>query len=460
MGGTTECNRVVLITIDSLRRDCLDEMPTLRSLASEGVHFPQAVAHSNWTPLSFPSILGPDPVFVRSNDHDLGTPTLAEHLSNHGVETVGLNAANGFLTEHWGYDRGFDQFESFLDTNGRVSQWLATHPTTHGWVQLFGSALRRPFAPSDDRHTVDTSNLLDLEDRLCEVLRPTRGEQFVWAHLMDTHTPYVPAPQYLSDDAKPSVASQLLQQANASLGNILGTADISLLRDRYHGAARQIDRSLARIVTVLRDRGLADETCLVVAGDHGEEFLEHGHTAHYPKLYTELLEVPLVVHPPGGGGSTVEAPVGLEVIPATIADLFGLDPSPFEGASVRRVLEGDDVQRDGPVVSVTVRGESVTTQPIPRSPTDGSLLLSARDERWTYIYHDGTGERELYDRTTDPGEQDPLPPDEIAPSTIDRLHDAVQTRLDRIHTPTDQRDDHGENPPTSVTERLEHLGYS
>lgn len=460
MGGTSECNRVILITIDSLRRDCLDEMPMLSSLAREGVHFQRAFAHSNWTPLSFPSILGPDPVFVRSMDHELGTPTLAEHLSNHGVDTVGLNAANGFLTQHWGYDRGFDQFESFLSTSGRVNQWLATHPTTHGWVQLFGNALRRPFASSDERHTVDTSNLLDLEDRMCEVLRAGEGQQFVWAHLMDTHTPYVPAPQYFAGDSETPVVSQLLQQANASLGNLLGTSDISLLRDRYHGAARQVDESIGRIVQVLQERELADETCVIVAGDHGEEFLEHGHTAHYPKLYAELVEVPLVVRPPGGGGGTVKTPVGIEVIPPTIADLFGLDPSPFEGRSVLPAVRDGVIQRDEPVVSVTVRGESVTTQPIPRSPSDGSLVLSARDDRWTYIYQKETEESELYDRNTDPGEQNPLSPDEVAPSTSDRLHDAVQTRLERIHDSTPDTESQRAGPPESVTDHLEHLGYS
>ncbi|WP_299267438.1 sulfatase-like hydrolase/transferase [Halorientalis sp.] len=460
MDGTRWCNRVILVTVDSLRRDCLETMPTLAELARTGTDFERAYAHSNWTPLSFPSILGPDPVFVGSTGHELGTPTLASHLSAHGVETVGLNAANGFLTEHWGYSRGFDRFDSFLNTTGRVNRWLATHPTANGWVQLLSSALRRPFVSSDDRHTVDTSKLLDIEDELCAVLRPTQERQFVWVHLMDTHTPYVPAPRYLTGDSETSAFSRLLQQANASLGNLLGTTDISLLRDRYHGAARQVDRSLARIVQTLQDRGLADETCLIVAGDHGEEFLEHGHTAHYPKLYAELLEVPLVVHRPGRDGETVEAPVGLEVVPATVAELFGLDSAPFEGRSVRGALDGRDIDQESPVVSVTVRGESVTTQPIPRSPTEGSLLLSARDERWTYVYHDETGEAELYDRDTDPDEQDPRSPDEAAPSTVGRLHDAVRSRRDRIRTATPQRNEHDATPPESVTDRLEHLGYS
>jgi uncharacterized sulfatase len=109
---------------------------------------------------------------------------------------------------------------------------------------------------------------------------------------------------------------------------------------------------------------------------------------------------------------------------------------------------------------VTVRGESVTTQPIPRSPSDGSLLLSARDERWTYIYQDETEESELYDRETDPGERNPLSPDQVAPATIDRLHDAVQTRLDRIHNSTPQNEGQHTGPPESVTDHLEHLGYS
>jgi arylsulfatase A-like enzyme len=88
MAGTSECDRVILITIDSLRRGCLDEMPTLDALATDGAEFRRTFAHSNWTPLSFPSILGPEPVFASSMGHELVSPTLAEHLSDQGIDTV------------------------------------------------------------------------------------------------------------------------------------------------------------------------------------------------------------------------------------------------------------------------------------------------------------------------------------------------------------------------------------
>jgi uncharacterized sulfatase len=197
-----------------------------------------------------------------------------------------------------------------------------------------------------------------------------------------------------------------------------------------------------------------------VAGDHGEEFLEHGHTAHYPKLYRELIEVPLVVSHPAMEPRTVDAPVGLEVIPPTVADLLGVETSPFEGQSVLPTLKGTTLTQDEPVISVTVRGDSVTSQPIPRSPTAGTLLLSARDRRWTYIYNEANEAEELYDRDSDPGEQEPFPLDEIPSATLDRLKRSVQARLDRIRETNTTHDASRIRPSESVTKALEHLGYS
>ena len=58
-----------------------------------------------------------------------------------------------------------------------------------------------------------------------------------------------------------------------------------------------------------------------------------------------------------------------------------------------------------PVVSVTVRGEEVTQQPIPRGLADGDLLVSARTAEWTYIGNAETGAEELYHRPSDPDQQ-------------------------------------------------------
>jgi hypothetical protein len=78
---------------------------------------------------------------------------------------------------------------------------------------------------------------------------------------------------------------------------------------------------------------------------------------------------------------------------------------------VALAVRGEAEPDQDPVVSVTVRGEEVTEQPIPRSMDDGELLVSVRDAEWTYIENAETGETELYHRPSDPTQQEDLSAD-------------------------------------------------
>ncbi|KPN31704.1 hypothetical protein SY89_02453 [Halolamina pelagica] len=101
-----------------------------------------------------------------------------------------------------------------------------------------------------------------------------------------------------------------------------------------------------------------------------------------------------------------------------MTDLLGVDvPAAWTGSSVApSVLDGEE-PADEPVVSVTVRGEEVTSQPIPRSLDDGDLLVSVRGRDWTYVENvtaDDAGDAEateLYHRPDDPTQQTNLATD-------------------------------------------------
>ncbi|MFC6941415.1 sulfatase-like hydrolase/transferase [Salinirubellus sp. GCM10025818] len=494
---------VLLVTVDSLRADALDVMPRVRGLADRGVRFDRAFAHGNWTPFSFPSILGADPVFADApRVGPSRRPTLAESLDRDGVDTAGINAANGFLTAHWGYDRGFGTYETFMNPSGPVGRFLAAHPTVGGWAQVLGSPLRRAanaVRGIERHHAVDTSHLLRAEERALEFLdretggldregqaldrdgAPDRGEAvgeaeragnraddpfFLWVHYMDTHTPYVPAPKHVRavTDGEKGAARMFGAHLRAGLGRGVSDRTLDALRDLYLGAAHQVDASVGRLLDALEARGLREETAVLVAGDHGEEFMEHGHLAHYPKLYDELIHVPLVADVPEGASLRVPEAVGLDLIPPTVADLLGV-PGDFDGRSALPVLRGEEPPADEPVVSVAVRGESVTQQPIPRRLDDGDLLVSARTDRWTYVLHTATGERELYDREVDPGEEENVlevhEGEGIAP--VERLDAAVGERVERIEAMErrsgSEGDDRRPETPSDIDRQLKALGY-
>jgi len=455
---------VVLVTVDSLRADALgdpDVSPVFDRLAEEGVVFENAFAQGNWTPFSFPSLLGSRPVFDEDGTIGVQRPTLAEQVSEAGVRTAGFNAANGFLTDNWGYDRGFDEFDPFVDSDG-YSKYLAAHPTVQAWVNLAASPFRRAAAKlrgdRDDRPFADVSRMVDLERAATTFLEDTDGGFFLWVHYMDTHTPYVPAPRHLREATgnRLSVLQMLRAHARTGLGWEVGDRTLSTLESLYDGTVRQVDASVGRLLDTLAAEGFADETAVVVAGDHGEEFLEHGHLAHYPKVYRELIEVPLLVRHPDAPPNRVTTPVGLDSVPPTVCDLLGVPAAEeWVGGSLAPGLDGEALDSHAPVVSVAVRGESVTSQPIPRRLADGELLVSARDDRWTYIEHTDSGHRELYDRETDPDEQDDLVAADRAPeSVLDRLGTAVADHVEALGEGGDDA-----TVDDELSARLEALGY-
>jgi arylsulfatase A-like enzyme len=110
-------------------------------------------------------------------------------------------------------------------------------------------------------------------------------------------------------------------------------------------------------------------------------------------------------------------------------------------------------------VTVTVRGENVTQQPIPRSLDEGDLLVSARDADWIYIRNTETGTEELYDRRSDPEQRTDLSAadDGTAVAARERLREAVSdhaTLLDGV-----DRDVSAAGVDEDIETRLEALGY-
>ncbi|MFB6195185.1 MAG: sulfatase-like hydrolase/transferase [Haloplanus sp.] len=472
----TPVSNVLLVTVDSLRADAVDpsgeesDTPTLSTIAERGTVFENAFAHGNWTPMSFPSILASRPTFADTGRIGVdGATTLAERAREAGVATGGFNAANGFLTDHWGYDAGFDDFDAFVGggAESRASEFVAAHPTWGAWLQLLTSPFRRVGhflrGGSDERPFTDASRMLDVELAATSFVAETEAPFFLWVHYMDAHTPYVPAPRYLRDlsDRRVGTGRMLVAHVRTGLGWSVGDRTLADLRTLYRGAVRQVDASLERLLSSLADVGIDDDTAVIVAGDHGEEFMEHGHLAHYPKLYDELVHVPLLVDVPGLPSRRVSEHVGLDAIPPTVCDLLGVVPADdWTGESLLPTVRDGVAPRDDPVVSVTVRGDSVTQQPIPRRLDEGDLLVSARDTDWVYIHNTATGTEELYDRRTDPTQQTDRSAD-TDPETVaarDRLRDAVVD-----HTATlmavDGDDPAGPGIDDDIQTRLKALGY-
>jgi arylsulfatase A-like enzyme len=118
--------------------------------------------------------------------------------------------------------------------------------------------------------------------------------------------------------------------------------DIQHLVDLYDDEIRYFDDVFQQLIRRLADLDQLNETIIVLASDHGEEFLEHGHIGHCRGVWDTLTRVPLVLSIPGvDGGRLDEAVENLDIVP-TILDYLAIDGEGlgFEGRSPRPLIEG------------------------------------------------------------------------------------------------------------------------
>jgi hypothetical protein len=160
---------------------------------------------------------------------------------------------------------------------------------------------------------------------------------------------------------------------------------------RYLNVVRTADAQLGRLFRALRERGLADDTLVVVTGDHGEAFgAPHRDVGHGGGLYEEEVRVPLVLwnprlFSPGRRIATIGGHVDLA---PTIAALLGLPPAAgWQGASL--------LDPDRPPRTYFLLGWD-------------RLLLGVREERWKYFFSASDGYERLFDLAADADEQDDL----------------------------------------------------
>lgn len=157
---------------------------------------------------------------------------------------------------------------------------------------------------------------------------------------------------------------------------------------RYLDTLAEVDRQLGRLFDGLRQRGLDDDTIVIVTGDHGESFGDpHATWGHGFRLWDTGLRVPLMVWSPAlfPEGRRVETVGGHVDLSPTILDLLG-EPAPaqWQGTSL------------------------LARQRPPRAyfyAANDDYLLGVREGRFKYVYNVTMGRDELYDLQADPREQ-------------------------------------------------------
>jgi len=406
---------VLIYTIDTLRADhasvygyTRNTTPFLKKLGASGIVFEDCQAQATWTKPSVASMMTSLYSFTHGivGDADTipaGATTIAEQLRSTGYVTAGI-VASPYVGRATGLERGFDYLlESPIilrrhnETKERDTDSEALNEVVFHWL---------------DQHHEEPF--------------------FLYAHSTDPHAPYNPPPPFDSAFAKPSESAEfrrdfysfrlekgygggmVLSPAMAAKEGISPDRFIHQAIDRYDGEIQHNDRSLELLVGKLKQLGLLENTIVIVVSDHGEEFFDHGWTAHGQSVYQELTHAVFVMSCPRllPVARRISEPVQLIDVMPTVMEMVGLKPPPIiEGQSLLPLALGRSFERRGLVVS----NKFAAPHPIGLVPENQVDSFAIVDSKWKFIYRNkaakvGIKKVELYDRMADRSERHDLSP--------------------------------------------------
>lgn len=423
---------ILVIVVDTLRPDHLscygyerDTSPNIDRLAGESVLFEEARSTSSWT---LPAMMS---MFTGRNcrrhgvldyRHSLTSniPILAGLLREHGYATIGV-VSTPTLEGRFGFARGFDTYDD------------QSYKMTYEDLEDFGSAGDRLQASRD---MVSSPLITRLASNWINRLVKKEKPWYLFVHYMDPHFNYLPPAPYntmYDPDYKGSVDGRDVKYSKTIRPGV-DSNDLRHLIALYDGEIRHNDEQLGELLQTLRQSGQYDNTIIVLTADHGEEFLEHGSTAHGETLYDEVVRIPLIIRMPGQTARKRKDPVSLVDVFPTLCQAVGI--------KVPEGLDGLDLAKEIPPRRTLLLDVDV----------EGHITALLRgDQKLIINFEKRTLER--YDLSKDREERVPLPDATVAHQGMkEEILRYRESGIEPIRRETSGMDD-------QTLEEIKNLGY-
>jgi len=371
---------VILLTIDAIRKDAFgcysnkcNLTPFIDSLQSECIRFTRGQASGPYTQSSFPGILTSSYYLEYGEPKGLSPhrTLISEPLKNAGITTAAFHS-NPYLSDLLGWNRGWDVFydsmEEEVDERIPYIKGDVINNKVAGWLSSY-----------------------------------TEGKQyepfFLWFHYMDVHEPYMPGRKYV-DMVDPSVTIGQDEMYDL-FKDILLKRDVSdvgkveLLKKLYGMHVREVDTYVQDFFSTLEKLEVLKDSIVIITNDHGDEFNEHGGLSHDDKMYSELIDIPLLIYGTGKSG-VCDALVSNVDIPPTIIHLFDLEPvENFEGHSLLPLADYSERGAYGEAIDQhSKKGGDIDRDVYFYREKDVKIIYRANIDSW-----------EMYDLETDQKEQ-------------------------------------------------------
>lgn len=298
--GANDLN-VLVITLDTTRADVIglygnknNVTPNIDRLGQNGIVFKECYAE---VPLTLPShctiFTGRYPFAhqVRNNGTyrlSKNESTMAEIFKAKGFQTSAI-IASFTLNSEFGLSQGFDSYDEDFDSPEVILNFDVEIPADRVYDKFM--------------HWIE---------------RNSNQKFFCWVHFYDPHFPYIS-----HDDSSAEVKQSQW--------------------DNYESEVRYVDTYIGKMADVLQSKKIIENTIVIIVGDHGEAFGEHGEYGHGIFCYEESLRIPLIVYYPRlfTKGRFVTERVSLADIMPTVLEINRFKrPNNIQGRSLLGLLQG------------------------------------------------------------------------------------------------------------------------
>lgn len=216
-----------------------------------------------------------------------------------------------------------------------------------------------------------------IADKTIRFMESSRNDPFfVWCSFPDPHFPFAASEPYadMYDPAsieicptafEPVEELETLQSRRDFFGQLY-QFDEKNLREataQYYGMITHVDDCIGKMLNVLEQSGLMENTIIVFLADHGEYLGSHHLIRKADWMYEELARVPMIWRVPGAlsAGEGSERVVSQVDLVPTVLDYAGLDeteldtrenfsapPLPLPGCSLKPLLSGGRLPEEKP----------------------------------------------------------------------------------------------------------------
>ncbi len=476
LAQTKEKPNVLFIFVDDLRPELgaygneIIQTPNIDKLASEGSVFMKHYVQAPTCGASRYSILtGTLPQsqdqlsneairnYISEKPETEKPETFIHQLRRNGYYTVGIGKISHYIDGLYGYSEdysedvkpelphswdknifdagkwkdGWDAFFAYADGSSRITKERKVKPYEKGEVD-------------DDGYPDGLSANLALEE--LDSLSQQRNPFFMAVGFFKPHLPFTAPVKYwdLYDESKMPITSSRDIPENISKASLYDNSEFNRyllgeekpnleqpaskeyakkIKHAYYAAVSYIDAQIGKLLDELEDKGLDENTIVVLWGDHGWQLGDHRVWGKHT-LFEKALRSPLIIKAPSihEQDQKIEEIVSSIDIYPTLMELCGTEmPYKTQGKSMVGLLDAQKRDKDWEEKSYSYFNDGITVR-VPRY-------------RYTKYFRDEEPLIELYDHKKDPNENKNIAEDK--PGIVEKLDKILEKGNTGIYSKTD-----------------------